>query len=248
MTGNNDITDRLVRPITTQLGPTVRADHVWTNPLGGRTYSLRGLEYGHYLKVSPPDAPSSHDLTAEAERLAWIGSRVHVPQVLESGSNQYGSWLRTLEMSGSPASNERWRRHPDRTAKMLGYAIRCFHDQLAPAESSCPWSWRIADRVSASGSSQAARMARFAPPENDLVVAHGDLCAPNVLLTNNGDEVGFLDVGKLGLADRAADLGCHIWSLERNQLGDVVDEFLDAYRFTGDKSEVRWYRDFYEVA
>lgn len=91
-------------------------------------------------------------------------------------------------------------------------------------------------------------MARDGPPELDLVVAHGDLCAPNILLQDGSGEAGFLDLGKLGVADRAADLGCHVWSLEYNQLGEVVDGFLAAYGFTGDRATVYWYRDFYTVA
>ena len=91
-------------------------------------------------------------------------------------------------------------------------------------------------------------MARGGPPELDLVVAHGDLCAPNILLQDESGEAGFLDLGKLGVADRAADLGCHVWSLEYNQLGEVVDEFLTAYGFTGERTSVNWYRDFYTVA
>ena len=91
-------------------------------------------------------------------------------------------------------------------------------------------------------------MARSAPPETDLVVAHGDLCAPNILLDGGSGQVGFLDLGKLGVADRAADLGCHLWSLDYNRLGAVIDVFLTAYGFTGELADVQWYRDVYRVA
>jgi aminoglycoside phosphotransferase len=97
-------------------------------------------------------------------------------------------------------------------------------------------------------SAQAQAMAADAPQEADLVVGHGDLCAPNVLLTDARSSAGYVDVGKLGVADRAADLGCGIWSLEFNRIGHVVDEFLDAYGLSVDRAAVQWYRDFYEVA
>ena len=164
---------------------------MWTNPLGGRTYRLHRPGDVQYLKVSPHDAPPSHDVTREAERLAWIGSRVHVPKVLDAGRNQHGSWLRTRELTGLPASDDSWRRDPPRTAALLGRAVRRFHDRLAPVTTQCPWSWRIADRVTARGSAQAAAMARDGPPELDLVVAHGDLCAPNILLQDGSGEAVF---------------------------------------------------------
>ena len=91
-------------------------------------------------------------------------------------------------------------------------------------------------------------MAADAPEELDLVVGHGDLCAPNVLLTNEGSLAGYVDLGKLGVADRAADLGCGVWSLEFNHLGFVVNEFLAAYGLPVDRAAVQWYRDFYEAA
>lgn len=240
--------DHFSMDLITRLGPDVHADLVWTNPLGGRTYRLERPEAAEYLKVAPADAPPSHHPAAEAQRLAWIGSRVRVPEVLDSGRDPRGSWLRTRELPGIPASDLRWRDDPRGTASLLGRAVRRFHDALTSAVPDCPWSWRIADRVAARRSPQVERRARSAPPELDLVVGHGDLCAPNILLTDSPNETGYLDLGKLGVADRAADLGCHMWSLEYNQLDAHIDEFLDTYGFEGDRDAVRWYRDFYEVA
>ena len=112
----------------------------------------------------------------------------------------------------------------------------------------CPWSWRIADRISAGTGSPAARaMLPDAPAETDLVVSHGDLVAPNILLADDGEIAGIVDLGKLGVADRGADLGCHLWSLQFNDMADQIDVFLDTYGFTGDPADLWWYRDFYTV-
>lgn len=58
---------------------------------------------------------------------------------------------------------------------------------------------------------------------------------------------GFTDLGKVGVAARAADLGCHRWSLEFNDMAEQVPAFLEAYGFDGDPDEVRWYRDYFVV-
>lgn len=90
-------------------------------------------------------------------------------------------------------------------------------------------------------------VAHGAPDEDDLVVAHGDICAPNILVHGNLSLAGFTDLGTVGVAARAADLGCHQWSLEFNDMADQVGTFLDAYGFVGDPTEVQWYRDFFAV-
>ena len=88
-------------------------------------------------------------------------------------------------------------------------------------------------------------MVADAPAESDPVVAHGDLCAPNLLLSDDWSVTGYVDLGKLGVADRLADLGAHQWSLEFNGYGDLIELFLAAYGWQGDPGQVQWYRDFY---
>ena len=232
-----------------QLGGGVEASLVWANPLAGRTYRFETDAGTQFLKLSPKDVPASHDVLVEAERLRWVDDRLPVPVVLETGSNDVAHWMRTQGLPGVAASDQRWQSDPRATATSLGRAVRVFHDRLSSAVAGCPWSWRVADRLTARPDSAQARvMAADAPEELDLVVGHGDLCAPNVLLTNEGSLAGYVDLGKLGVADRAADLGCGVWSLEFNHLGFAVNEFLAAYGLPVDRAAVQWYRDFYEAA
>jgi streptomycin 3"-kinase len=65
----------------------------------------------------------------------------------------------------------------------------------------------------------------YAEKVADLVVCHGDACLPNVLLDPETLELtGFIDVGRLGLADRYTDL-----ALITAQLLDEWDLPADAF-------------------
>jgi aminoglycoside phosphotransferase len=59
-------------------------------------------------------------------------------------------------------------------------------------------------------------MLTHAPPIDKLVVCHGDACAPNTLLGDDGCWSGHVDLGALGVADRWADLAIATWSTEWN--------------------------------
>ena len=66
------------------------------------------------------------------------------------------------------------------------------------------------------------------PPIDRLVVCHGDACAPNTLIDDDGRCCGHVDLDALGVADRWADLAVATMSLEWNYpavLGS--DELLD---------------------
>ena len=67
------------------------------------------------------------------------------------------------------------------------------------------------------------------PPIDQLVVCHGDACAPNTLIDDDGRCYGHVDLGDLGVADRWADLAVATLSLSWNYPGSWEGELLDAY-------------------
>ncbi len=55
-------------------------------------------------------------------------------------------------------------------------------------------------------------------PEEDIVLSHGDFCLPNIF--SDGKQItGFIDLGKMGPADRWQDVAIAIRSLEHNASG-----------------------------
>ncbi len=75
-----------------------------------------------------------------------------------------------------------------------------------------------------------------------LVVCHGDACAPNTLLSDDGRWSGHVDLGFLGVADRWADLAVATWSTEWNYGPGWEEPLLDAYGIDPDRERMAYYR------
>jgi kanamycin kinase len=85
------------------------------------------------------------------------------------------------------------------------------------------------------------------PPVDRLVVCHGDACAPNTLIDDDGSCSGHVDLGALGLADRWADLAVATLSLSWNYPGHWEDELLDAYGIDPDAPRIEYYRRLWQA-
>jgi kanamycin kinase len=198
------------------------ATAVWVNELGGVTFAVDGG--AEYVKVAPTDF--AHLLEAEIHRLRWAAAYLAVPRVLGAGEG----WLHTAGLPGSSAVEPRWVSDPRTAARAIGSGLRLMHDTL-PVDD-CPFgppTW-------VTGGSDVDR----------LVVCHGDACAPNTLIDDEGRCCGHVDLGELGVADRWADLAIAEWSLRYNYGGDWRDEFFAAYGVAPDRDRMDHYLRLWE--
>ena len=92
-----------------------------------------------------------------------------------------------------------------------------------------------------------AELEATAPADEDLVVCHGDFCAPNVLL-QEGRVTGYVDLGELGVADRWWDVAVGAWSVGWNFGKELEPLFYEAYGVTPDVGRIRFYRLLYDLA
>lgn len=223
-----------------------RAEPVWVNELGGVTFALPRSR--RYVKWQPAGTPL--DLAGEAARLAWAGRFTPVPRVLESGADDEGAWLVTAALPGRSAVDPRWLASPSAAARAVGEGLRALHDALPVAD--CPFDWGVAARLAGAErrgtGSSSARAALGEPPEVDrLVVCHGDACAPNTLLADDGAWTGHVDLGALGVADRWADLAVATWSLAWNYGPGLDGELLAAYGVGPDDVRTGFYRALWDA-
>lgn len=213
---------------------------VWQNELGGLTFRIGSGDGRLFAKWAP--AGSGLDLAAEAARLRWARRFTPVPRVHVHGTDRDGAWLVTHGLPGENAVAPRWKADPGRAVRALGAGLRALHERLPVA--GCPFGWSVQDRLAR------ARLAGIrvhpdlsgAPAPDRLVVCHGDPCAPNTLLDEDGTWSGHVDMGSLGVADRWADLAVATWSTEWNYGPGWEGALLDAYGIAPDPLRTGFYR------
>src|SRR6185436_6775330 len=105
----------------------------------------------------------------------------------------------------------------------------------------------VEDRVAASVAAKPARRDEALalldhPPIDRLVVCHGDACAPNTLLDDDGEWSAHVDLGDLGVADRWADLAVATWSTEWNYGPGYDGLVYVGYGIAPDAERIAYYR------
>lgn len=230
---------------------------------------FRSADAARYAKCVR--AADTAGLEAERDRVAWLGGQgVPGPRVLDWYSGDTGACLMTSAVSGVPAHQVS---AADLRASWahIAEAVRRLHELPV---SQCPFH-RGLDTMVAVARDVVARDAvnpEFLPVEQqhtpaaellagvvrqaprrrdqeaaDTVVCHGDLCLPNIVLDPQTlDVAGFLDLGRLGSADRYADLALLLtnaretWNDEEQaRVADAA--FAETYGIALDHDRLRFY-------
>jgi len=216
---------------------------VWRNETGGVTYAV-GIPTFAYLKWQP-DHPAI-SLSDEFDRLIWAGAYLTVPEPLDRGSivlddGTVVTWLLTRAIDASSAVDPRWAGRTRLAARAVGAGLRDLHDRLPVDE--CPWTWSPTDRIAdARRRGLDVAVDLESAPTEDLVVCHADACCPNTLLDESGRAVAHVDLGRLGVADRWADLAVSAMSTGWNYGRDLEGEVYAGYGIEADPLRVGYYR------
>lgn len=214
----------------------------WENEAGGLTFQVGDGDGREFIKVAPPHPEI--DLHREAAKLRWAGPYLTVPQVLAVGHDGANEWLHTAGLPGRTAVDPRWVAEPHTAVRAIATGLRAMHDTL-PVDA-CPFAWSVPGRL-CQLSERARRSLPEPPPIDRLVVCHGDACAPNTLISDDGQWCGHVDFGDLGIADRWADLAVALWSLGYDYGGDWCDEFFTAYGVAPDNERLDYYLKLWEA-
>jgi kanamycin kinase len=232
---------------------------VWRNQLGGVTFAIGAHRFA---KFSPRGCPL--DLGREAQRMRWAVRYATVPPVLAGGGDSQGQWLVTAALPGQSAVSPRWLADPPAAVRAIGRGLRRLHDRL-PVDL-CPFDWSAPRRTARARSRGRLDPADWFPEHRDLdperalalldrppavdrlVVCHGDACAPNTLIDEEGVCAGHVDLGSLGVGDRWADLAVATWSTVWNYGPGWEAALLDAYGVQPDPARTAYYRLLWDLS
>lgn len=230
-----------------------------------RTWRLTGpAGVQRYLKSAP--AGAEVPLRGEAVRMRWARRNgLPVPAVVTACADSQAEWLLTEALPGRSGIAAENLANPGDLVPALAEGLRRFHQ--TPLDE-CPFPSgvevalaQVARRVRAgliamtdlhrehahlSAAAALAELERLRPDDEDLVVCHGDYCLPNVLISG-GAASGFVDLGRLGVADRWQDLAIGSWSATWNLGPGWEDLFFASYGVTRDDRRIAFYRLLYDV-
>jgi aminoglycoside 3'-phosphotransferase-2 len=200
------------------------------------------------------------ELADEAARLRWLaGQGFACPAVIAFESHASHDWLLMSAVVGADLASTSI--DPADVVDIMADALRRLH---ALDIGSCPFDHRVDRRIAAaqarmeagdvdesdfdderqgwSATNAFAELEALRPATEDLVVTHGDACLPNFMAAERRFS-GFIDCGRLGVADRHQDLALACWSIRYN-LGETwIGPFLERYRSPeAEPAKLSWYR------
>lgn len=224
----------------------------WEEVKVGRSAAEVWRSTRYVLKIQERQAGSGEaaagtSLQQERERLRWLAGRIPAPQVVAFEVTDTHEYLAMTRLSGIDLSHADALLHPERVVNLLARALRELH---ALPVRDCPFTMTLSaqlpllrgrvqaglvdetdfdeERQGRSAISIFNELIKTRPEEEDLVVTHGDACLPNFIV--NGELLeGIVDVGRLGIADRHADLALTYRSLKYNLNEQAAEDFLGQY-------------------
>jgi aminoglycoside 3'-phosphotransferase-2 len=212
------------------------------------------------LFVKVEDRPQPYpELDDEAERLQWLASTgTPCASVIDELGTRHHIWLMLSAVPGKDLASSALA--PALIVKIMAAALRRLHS--IPTHL-CPFDHRAQFRITRAGERMKHGMVdeedlddehkgiplpelfdilqAMRPEKEDLVVTHGDACLPNLLAADNQFS-GFIDCGRLGIADRHQDLALACRSIAYNLGEEWTGPFLAHYDIVPDPNKLRFYR------
>ncbi|XJC81037.1 APH(3')-II family aminoglycoside O-phosphotransferase (plasmid) [Delftia tsuruhatensis] len=199
------------------------------------------------------------ELPDEIERLRWMHTQgLPCPEVLDTLLAQGRHWLLMSAVPGRDLACTEGL-SPQQTVELLASSLQGLH--RLPLEA-CPFDHRLEHRLADARARAKAglideedfdderqgmpvqslldELYAGRPGQEDLAVTHGDACLPNFMV-HQGQFSGFIDCGRLGVADRYQDLALTARSIERNLGKEWLAPFFALYGVEMDAERIAFF-------
>lgn len=172
--------------------------------------------------------------------MEWLKNKLPVPHVLARETAEGKSWLLMTRVQGKMSCDEEYMKNPMELTGLLADALKLLW-QTDITE--CPCIWNIdrklemakywvehnmvdtdnvePDTYGENGFASPKELFQWLTenkPDEEPVLSHGDFCLPNIMF--EGKELkGYIDLGRMGVADRWQDIALCYRSLLHNYSG-----------------------------
>ncbi len=200
------------------------------------------------------------ELPGEVQRLRWMATQdLPAPRVLDTTTQADHNWLLMTAVAGRDLASSA-HLTSQQIVTLAAQALRTLH---AVEIDNCPFDHCLEQKIKRArehllaglideedfddarlGQSAEAvfqQMLAARPTHEDLVVTHGDACLPN-LLADDGRFSGFVDCGRLGVADRYQDLALAAHSITDNLGAQWLPLFFEVYGVEPDLRRIAFYQ------
>lgn len=186
------------------------------------------------------------ELADEEARLRWLAAQgLACPAVIASHFQPERGWLLLSAVAGNDLYSSAL--PAAQAVPLIAQALKVLHHM--PVEN-CPFDHSAAARIAhAQARLQAGlvflddvdeenqgltaeqlfqKLVSLQPKSEDMVVTHGDACLPN-FMANNGNFTGYIDCGRLGVADRYQDIALALRDISADFGSAYIPLFMEQY-------------------
>ena len=254
--------------------PKVIKDFLGDEPYSRNTTGMSGSEVLIFQKYVLKIQPRTIETDNEDGIVKWLGGSIPVPEILMYHVENGKAYTLMSRLDGKMLCEEEFLTSPQRLIRLVADMLRML---WAVDVTACPLrASRLDERLRAARFRVEKHLVNldnvepetFGPggfkdpeellvwleqnrPREDIVLTHGDFCLPNLFI--KGDKIsGFIDLGKMGPADRWQDIAIVLRSLKDNLSGKynggkAYFEFepymlLDELRISMDEEKNRYYK------
>lgn len=195
--------------------------------------------------------PETEETASERCMMKWMEGKLPVPKILCAMQKDGKSYLLMTRISGKMSCAEEYMEKEEFLVKVLAESLKKLWEVDI---TDCPAVWNLDVKLKAARKNVEQNLVdvdNVEPetfgeggfkdpqdlwnwleqnrPKEDLVLSHGDFCLPNIFI-ENGKLAGFIDLGRMGAADRWQDIALCYRSLKHNFGGEYGGKVYENFR------------------